>query len=67
MPPVLADMERAGIRVDPARLRRLSGEFGMKMVELEARAHTLAGRPFNLGSPRQIGDILFGEIALPGG
>ena len=67
MPAVLADMERAGIRVDPARLKRLSSEFGMKMAELEQRAHTLAGRPFNVGSPRQIGDILFGELDLPGG
>jgi DNA polymerase-1 len=67
MPAVLADMELEGIRVDPERLRRLSHEFGMKMVELEAAAHDLAGRPFNLGSPKQIGDILFGEMALPGG
>jgi DNA polymerase-1 len=67
MPAVLADMERAGIRVDPARLKRLSSEFGMKMAELEQQAHTLAGRPFNVGSPRQIGDILFGELELPGG
>jgi DNA polymerase-1 len=67
MPAVLADMERAGVRVDPARLKRLSSEFGMKMAELEQRAHTLAGRPFNVGSPRQIGDILFGELDLPGG
>ncbi len=67
MPAVLADMELEGIRVDPERLRRLSHEFGMKMVELEATAHELAGRPFNLGSPKQIGDILFGEMALPGG
>ncbi|MBU1324352.1 MAG: DNA polymerase I [Alphaproteobacteria bacterium] len=67
MPAVLADMERAGIRVDPARLKRLSSEFGMKMAELEQQAHALAGRPFNVGSPRQIGDILFGELDLPGG
>jgi DNA polymerase-1 len=67
MPAVLADMELEGIRVDPDRLRRLSHEFGMKMVELEATAHDLAGRPFNLGSPKQIGDILFGEMSLPGG
>jgi DNA polymerase-1 len=67
LPAVLADMEIEGIRVDPERLRRLSHEFGLKMVELEARAHELAGRPFNLGSPRQIGDILFGEMGLPGG
>ncbi|WP_421730638.1 DNA polymerase I [Brevundimonas sp.] len=67
MPAVLADMERAGIRVDPDRLRRLSHEFGMKMVELEATAHELAGRPFNMGSPKQIGELLFGELNLPGG
>ena len=67
MPPVLAEMELAGIRIDPARLRRLSSEFGLKMAELETRAHEMAGRPFNVGSPRQIGDILFGELNLPGG
>ena len=67
MPAALAEMELEGIRVDPERLRRLSHEFGMKMIELEAQAHELAGRPFNLGSPKQIGDILFGEMSLPGG
>ncbi len=67
MPAVLADMERAGVRVDPDRLKRLSSEFGLRMAELEQQAHQLAGRPFNIGSPRQIGDILFGEMALPGG
>ena len=67
MPAVLADMELAGIRVDPARLRRLSSEFGLRMAELETQAHEIAGRPFNVGSPRQIGEILFGELNLPGG
>ena len=67
MPPVLAEMELAGIKVDPERLRRLSNEFGRGMGEFEAKAHQLAGRPFNLGSPRQIGDILFGELGLAGG
>ncbi|HZW16518.1 MAG TPA: DNA polymerase, partial [Brevundimonas sp.] len=67
LPAVLADMERAGIRVDPDRLKRLSSEFGMRMAELEERAHQLAARPFNVGSPRQIGDILFGDMQLPGG
>jgi DNA polymerase-1 len=67
MPAVLADMEREGIRVDPARLQTLSSEFGMRMAELEAQAHEMAGRPFNVGSPKQIGDILFGEMNLPGG
>jgi DNA polymerase I len=66
MPAVLAEMERAGIKVDPNRLRTLSHEFGIKMVEAEGRAHELAGHPFNLGSPKQIGDVLFGELGLPG-
>jgi DNA polymerase-1 len=66
LPAVLADMELAGVRIDPARLKRLSSEFGLRMAELEAKAHALAGRPFNVGSPRQIGDILFGELNLPG-
>ena len=67
MPTVLAEMERAGVRIDPERLKRLSSEFGLRMAELEAKAHEIAGRPFNIGSPRQIGDILFGELNLPGG
>jgi DNA polymerase-1 len=66
LPKVLADMELAGIRVEPERLRQLGHEFSLKMVELEALAHQQAGRPFNLGSPKQIGDILFGEMGLPG-
>lgn len=67
MPPVLADMELAGVRIDPVRLRSLSSTFGTRMAELEEQAHKLAGRPFNVGSPRQIGEILFGEMNLPGG
>jgi DNA polymerase-1 len=67
MPTVLADMECAGVRVDPERLRQLSHEFSLRMAELEAEAQTLAGRPFNLGSPKQIGDVLFGDMGLAGG
>jgi DNA polymerase-1 len=67
MPPVLAQMECHGIRVDPEWLRQLSNDFSVRMAELEAQAHALAGRPFNLGSPKQIGDVLFGEIGLDGG
>jgi len=67
MPQVLADMECHGIHVDPDLLRRLSQDFAMRMAELEAQAHELAGHPFNLGSPKQIGDILFGELGLKGG
>jgi DNA polymerase-1 len=67
MPQVLAEMECHGIHVDPDLLRRLSQDFAMRMAELETQAHSLAGHPFNLGSPKQIGDILFGELGLKGG
>ncbi len=67
MPPVLVEMELAGIKVDPDRLRQLSHDFSVRMVELEAEAHRVAGRPFNLGSPKQIGDILFGEMGIASG
>ncbi len=67
MPEVLAQMELAGVRIDPEHLRRLSNEFGVKMGELESKAHQLAGRPFNLGSPKQIGEVLYGEMGLQGG
>ncbi len=67
MPPVLAEMENAGIKIDPEQLRRLSNDFSLRMAEQEAEAQKLVGRPFNLGSPKQIGDVLFGEMGLPGG
>ena len=67
MPSVLAAMENNGVKVDPEALRRLSNEFSMRMAELEARATELVGRPFNLGSPKQIGDVLFGEMQMKGG
>ena len=67
LPAVLAEMEGHGIRIDPDRLRRLSQEFAMRMADYEAKAQALVGRPFNLGSPKQIGDVLFGELGLPGG
>ncbi|WP_421736244.1 DNA polymerase I [Caulobacter sp.] len=67
LPPVLAAMENDGIRVDPETLRRLSNEFSMRMADFEARAQQLVGHPFNLGSPKQVGDVLFGEMALKGG
>ena len=67
LPAVLAAMEREGVLVDPDRLRRLSHAFGLKIAEREAEAHQLAGHAFNLGSPKQIGDVLFGEQGLPGG
>jgi DNA polymerase-1 len=66
MPPVLAQMECEGIRIDPDQLHRLSHDFSMRMNDLEIEAQKLVGRPFNLGSPKQIGDVLFGEMNLPG-
>jgi DNA polymerase-1 len=60
-------MERHGILVEPDRLRELAQRFGADIARLEAEAHRLAGHPFNLGSPKQIGDVLFGEQGLPGG
>ena len=65
--PVLADMERAGIAIDPDRLRRLSNDFANAMAALEKEIHKLAGGSFNIGSPKQLGDILFDKFKLPGG
>jgi DNA polymerase-1 len=63
----LARMERRGIAIDREILSRLSGEFAQGMARLEAEIHGLVGAPFNLGSPKQLGDILFGQMGLPGG
>lgn len=63
---VLARMERRGISIDRAILSRLSGEFAQAMAGLEHEIHELAGESFNLGSPKQLGDILFGKMGLPG-
>jgi DNA polymerase-1 len=67
MPDCLAKMERRGIAIDRQILSRLSGEFAQGMARLEAEIHGLAGETFNLGSPKQLGDILFGKMGLPGG
>ena len=67
MPTVLANMENQGIKVDKAVLARLSSEFAQKMAQLEDQAHELAGEPFNVGSPKQLGDILFGKMEFKGG
>jgi DNA polymerase-1 len=67
MPTVLARMERRGISIDRQVLSRLSGEFAQKQGALEDEIKTLAGEPLNPGSPKQIGDILFGKMNLPGG
>src|SRR3984885_13833747 len=64
---VLADMEREGITIDPEMLRRLSNDFGKIQGGLEIKIHKLAGESFNIGSPKQLGDILFGKMGLEGG
>jgi DNA polymerase-1 len=61
---VLFNMERHGVLLDTEQLRELSREFGDKMAEIEARAHTQAGQPFNLNSPKQIQEILFEKQGL---
>src|SRR6476660_8455409 len=63
--PVLARMERRGISIDRQVLSRLSGEFAQRASALEAEIQTLAGEPLNPGSPKQLGDILFGKFGLP--
>ncbi|WP_297543614.1 DNA polymerase I [Roseovarius sp.] len=65
--PVLARMERHGVLVDRDTLRAMSGKFAQKMAALESEIHELAGRSFNVGSPKQLGEILFDEMGLPGG
>ncbi|HSV28292.1 MAG TPA: DNA polymerase I [Candidatus Omnitrophota bacterium] len=65
--PVIVEMERCGIKVDAGVLRSLSTEFGRRMAELEEEVHKLAGHPFNVGSPAQLGKVLFEEMSLPGG
>ncbi|WP_374433137.1 DNA polymerase I [Tabrizicola sp.] len=65
--PVLADMEMAGIQVDRDTLRLMSNAFAQKMVQLEEEIHGIAGEKFNVGSPKQLGEILFERLQIPGG
>ena len=67
MVPVLAKMEMNGIKVDRDTLSRMSNAFAQKMAGLEAEIHELAGQNFNVGSPKQLGEILFDKLELPGG
>ncbi|MBL3573744.1 DNA polymerase I [Rhodovulum sulfidophilum] len=65
--PVLAEMEMTGIKVDRDTLSRMSNAFAQKMAALEAEIHELAGESFNVGSPKQLGEILFDKMSLSGG
>ena len=65
--PVLIAMERSGIKVDRDKLSRMSNTFAQKMAGLEAGIHTLAGQSFNVGSPKQLGEILFDKLGFEGG
>jgi DNA polymerase-1 len=64
---VLARMERRGISIDRQVLSRLSGDFAQTAARVEAEIHELAGEPINVGSPKQLGDVIFGKMGLPGG
>ena len=64
---VISDMEAAGIKVDANLLRRMSGDFAQRSAQLEDEIYQLAGREFTIGSPKQLGEILFSELGLPGG
>src|SRR6516164_2655168 len=66
LPRVLAAMERRGISIDRQALSRLSGDFAQRAGALEAEIQEIAGEPLNPGSPKQLGDILFGKLQLPG-
>jgi DNA polymerase-1 len=65
--PILADMEDIGIRVSPTVLKNLSQEFSQEMTTLERNIFALSGHPFNIGSPKQLGEVLFKEMGLPEG
>ena len=64
---ILDEMERTGIKVDAKKLKEFSVDFEKRMAEFEAKAHELAGHEFNIGSPKQLGEVLFDEMSLQGG
>jgi DNA polymerase-1 len=64
---ILVGMERAGIRINPDFLRGLSADMEKKLAILEADIHQLAGESFNIGSPKQLGEVLFEKLGLPKG
>jgi DNA polymerase-1 len=65
--PVLATMEQTGIKVDVSQLKQVSQDFSRRLQELELEIHRLAGKPFNVGSPKQLGEVLFNDLAFGGG
>ncbi len=65
--PVLAEMEMTGIKVDREVLRGMSNVFAQKLVQLEEEIQSIAGEKFNVGSPKQLGEILFDRLQIPGG
>ncbi|MCI5042626.1 MAG: DNA polymerase I, partial [Donghicola eburneus] len=65
--PVLAQMEREGVLVDRDTLSRMSNAFAQKMAQLEEEIHELAGEKFNVGSPKQLGEIMFDKLGYQGG
>ncbi|GJL85908.1 MAG: DNA polymerase I [Micavibrio sp.] len=65
--PVIAQMELTGIKIDPAFLKKLSHDFGKNLAKLEEEIHKISGHPFNIASPKQVGEVLFKEMGLQGG
>ncbi|MBA3612197.1 MAG: DNA polymerase I [Nitrospirales bacterium] len=65
--PVLATMEQTGIKVDVSQLKQVSQEFSLRLRDLEQEIHRLAGKTFNVGSPKQLGEVMFDDLALGGG
>ncbi|MDF1720753.1 MAG: DNA polymerase I [Minwuia sp.] len=65
--PVIASMEQAGIKVDRGILEAMSADFEQRAAEIEREVHVLAGEEFNVGSPKQLGEILFDKMSLSGG
>jgi DNA polymerase-1 len=64
---VMRQMEALGIKADATELKRLSDDFTVRLAELETEIYRLVGRQFNIGSPKQLGEVLFDEMSIPGG
>lgn len=65
--PIIARMELEGIKVDPKHLQEMSNDFAEQLAKLEEEIHAIAGHPFNIASPKQVGEVLFDEMGLQGG